>query len=110
MSYLQVQSVKSHQSQDSVVCHCHGVTEVDLRLVIRETGASSVEEVSSRTKAGTGCGACRCKLNRVLSGLPADCGRFGLCQQCGFANVLCTCSVAKRSEVSSLRIVSGQGR
>ena len=98
MSCLKVQSTKKDNtpgvSGEFVVCHCHGVTEGDVRRAISETGASSVEEVSMCTRAGTGCRACQCKLNRILSGLPADCGRFGLCQHCGYAAVLCNCSAA----------------
>ena len=98
MSCLKVQSTKKDDTPgvlgEFVVCHCHGVTEGDVRRAISETGASSVEEVSMCTRAGTGCRACQCKLNRILSGLPADCGRFGLCQHCGYAAVLCNCSAA----------------
>ncbi|HCQ38037.1 MAG TPA: hypothetical protein DIV39_02685 [Verrucomicrobiales bacterium] len=105
MSCLEVQPIKTQNTPERggefLVCHCHGVTEGDIRVAIAETGASSVEEVSIRTRAGTGCRACRCKLSRILSGLPADCGRFGLCQHCGFAEVLCACSRAERGEAGS---------
>lgn len=55
----------------------------------------SVEEVMKETGAGTGCGACRCRINRVLEGLPAACGgRFDLCGGCGCISAICQCEAA----------------
>ncbi|MCH2064439.1 MAG: (2Fe-2S)-binding protein [Roseibacillus sp.] len=98
MSSLAVQA--QHASELPVcmggefVCHCHQVTEAELRLAIEETGATSIEEISVGTKAGTGCMSCHCKLNRMLCGLSPNCGRFGLCGQCGCAEALCVCNAA----------------
>jgi bacterioferritin-associated ferredoxin len=39
------------------VCLCTGLTDHDIRQAIA-SGASSVEEVTGRTGAGTHCGAC----------------------------------------------------
>ncbi len=76
------------------MCHCHQVTEAKLRLAIEEAGATSIEEISLRTKAGTGCKSCHCRLNRMLCGLSPNCGRFGLCGQCGCVEALCACNAA----------------
>ena len=76
------------------VCHCYQVTETELRSAIEETGVTSVEGISLRTRAGTGCKSCHCKLNRMLCGLSPNCGRFGLCSQCGCVEALCVCSAA----------------
>ena len=76
------------------VCHCYRVTETELRSAIEETGVTSIEEISLRTRAGTGCKSCHCKLNRMLCGLSPNCGRFGLCGQCGCVEALCACNAA----------------
>jgi len=77
-----------------IVCHCHQVTEAELHVAIDEIEAASLEEISLRTKAGSGCMSCHCKLNRMLCGLSPNCGRFGLCSQCGCAELLCACNAA----------------
>ncbi|NRB27373.1 MAG: (2Fe-2S)-binding protein [Roseibacillus sp.] len=77
-----------------LVCHCHQVTEAEIHAAISGTGATSLEEISLRTKAGSGCMSCHCKLNRMLCGLSPNCGRFGLCGQCDCAEALCACNAA----------------
>lgn len=40
-----------------IVCHCHGVTDREVRAAVRE-GACRVAEVARRCRAGTSCGGC----------------------------------------------------
>jgi bacterioferritin-associated ferredoxin len=49
------------------VCICRAVPEVTVERAIRE-GASTVHEVGERCGAGTGCGACRPTLLRMITG------------------------------------------
>ena len=51
---------------DRVVCNCNKVSEARLREVIAD-GASSVEDLSLATRAGTGCGSCRTELAQILA-------------------------------------------
>jgi nitrite reductase (NADH) large subunit len=51
---------------DRVVCNCNKVSETRLREVIAG-GASSVEDLSLATRAGTGCGSCRTELAQILA-------------------------------------------
>ena len=76
------------------VCHCHQVTETVIRTSIDEIEARSVEEIMLRTKAGSGCRGCHCKLQRMLDGLSPNCGRFAFCGQCGCIEALCACNAA----------------
>lgn len=77
---------------DSVVCHCHQVRASDIKAAIGLLDADSVEKVSLCTRAGTGCGACRCRVQRMLAGLPATCGGpCGFCTGCNSIKKLCTC-------------------
>jgi bacterioferritin-associated ferredoxin len=48
------------------VCVCRAVSLTAVERVIRE-GASSVEEVTARSGAGSCCGACRPMLRRILT-------------------------------------------
>ncbi|HEX3776505.1 MAG TPA: (2Fe-2S)-binding protein [Polyangiaceae bacterium] len=41
-----------------LVCHCHALTDRDIRRSVRLTGACSVEEVGNHCGAATGCGGC----------------------------------------------------
>ncbi|HYP76482.1 MAG TPA: (2Fe-2S)-binding protein [Polyangiaceae bacterium] len=41
-----------------LVCHCHALTDRDIRRAIRTTGACSVAEVGDHCGATTGCGGC----------------------------------------------------
>jgi len=41
-----------------LVCHCHALTDRDIRRSVRATGACSVAEVGDHCGAATGCGGC----------------------------------------------------
>ena len=41
-----------------LVCHCHALTDRDIRRAVRTTGACSVAEVGDCCGAATGCGDC----------------------------------------------------
>lgn len=45
-------------ADDHLVCHCTNVSAGELRQVIHEGGASSLEEVQRCTRAGGSCGKC----------------------------------------------------
>ncbi len=80
---------------NSLICACNSVSELEVRTAIEINGASTVSEVSAQTKAGTCCGACQCRIRRVLNGLPAACGgACSRCDGCGFIAKLCTCEAA----------------
>jgi len=78
--------------RDGLLCHCAGVAELDVHDAVRGRGAASVGEVMEATGAGTGCRACHCRIERVLSGFPATCGgRFDWCSACGCVGAVCGC-------------------
>lgn len=49
----------------NVICRCHKVTEEEIVKAI-ENGCKTVEDVSKATKAGTGCGNCKSKIQEVI--------------------------------------------
>lgn len=76
---------------DVLVCYCYEVTETEIRRIIDTNEARTVEEVTVRTCAGSGCTACHCRIRRMLAGLPATCDT---CADCGFLVELCACRAA----------------
>ncbi len=49
-----------------LVCHCHGITDRQIRRLVRE-GASSPRDVARATGAGLRCGGCRSNVKRVVN-------------------------------------------
>jgi bacterioferritin-associated ferredoxin len=41
-----------------LVCHCHALTDREIRRAVRASGACNVEEVGDHCGAATGCGGC----------------------------------------------------
>jgi bacterioferritin-associated ferredoxin len=63
--------------QPMIVCLCHPTTDRDIDAII-DDGARTVEEISRRCGAGTGCGACLGELRERLdskggAACPRDC-------------------------------------
>jgi len=52
--------------EGEIVCTCFGVTDTEIRHVIRENQLSTVEEVTNYTKAGGGCGGCIDRIQELL--------------------------------------------
>ena len=52
-------------NMDKVVCECFGVTNGQVKEAV-DNGATTIEEVTEATGAGTGCGACNDDLQRLV--------------------------------------------
>jgi bacterioferritin-associated ferredoxin len=48
-----------------IVCHCRGVSDRQIKRVVRE-GACSAREVAKATGAGMRCGGCRSNVKQVV--------------------------------------------
>jgi bacterioferritin-associated ferredoxin len=61
--------------ENMIVCLCHPTSDRELDAII-DDGARTVEEISRRCGAGTGCGACLGELrDRLQSKGSASCAR-----------------------------------
>ena len=49
-----------------LVCHCHALTDRDIRRAVRVTGACSVADVGDHCGAATGCGGCYEVVNEIV--------------------------------------------
>lgn len=49
-----------------IVCHCRGVTDRQIKRLVRE-GAGSAREIAKATGAGMRCGGCRSSVSSVVA-------------------------------------------
>ncbi len=60
---------RDEDHEGRIVCHCFGVTDVKIRKVALENNLRTVEQITSYTKAGGGCGCCLDDIQEILDGL-----------------------------------------
>ena len=63
---FRVSRIEEFAGEQALICTCFGVTEGRIEAVIRETGAVSVEDVSTACNAGLGCGSCRMMIEEMI--------------------------------------------
>jgi len=56
---------KSEEEPRMLVCHCRGITDRQIRRLVRD-GATSTREVARATGAGRGCGGCRSNVKQIV--------------------------------------------
>ena len=61
-------------SDDTQVCSCHNVTKGDVVAVVKDGSCTSMGDVKSCTKAGTGCGGCMPLLTSIFNKTMKDMG------------------------------------
>ena len=54
------------KQEGELICECFGVTDLDIERVVEQNNLSTLEEVTSYTKAGGGCGNCHEKIEALL--------------------------------------------
>ncbi len=52
--------------EGTIVCTCFGVTDQEIRKVIREHDLTTVEAVTNYCKAGGGCGGCHGEIEKII--------------------------------------------
>jgi len=55
-----------HELKGNVVCTCFGVTDEEIRRVVKENDLTTVEEVTNFCKAGGGCGGCKGQIEKII--------------------------------------------
>lgn len=61
------EKVEEHEAEGELVCKCFGVHDGLIRRAIRENDLKTVEDITSFTKAGGGCGDCLERLGEILA-------------------------------------------
>jgi bacterioferritin-associated ferredoxin len=49
-----------------IVCHCTGITDRDIRSLVRQGRAKTVSEIGLNCSAGLGCGGCRLAVEQIV--------------------------------------------
>ena len=49
-----------------IVCHCTGITDRDIRSLVRQGRAKTVSEIGLDCSAGVGCGGCRLAVEHIV--------------------------------------------
>ncbi len=62
---------KTRHEKGNIVCKCFGVTDEEIRRVVRENNLRTVEDVTNYTKAGGGCGQCKPEIEKLIGEVPA---------------------------------------
>jgi NifU-like protein len=57
---------EKHQLEGNIVCTCFGVTDKEIKRVVRENNLSTVEQVTNYCKAGGGCGGCVGQIEKLI--------------------------------------------
>jgi len=60
------ESAAPYCNEATIVCACYNVTDAQIRRAIQENNLKTVEEITSFTKAGGGCGNCAEGLQAIL--------------------------------------------
>lgn len=61
-----------HELEGKVICTCFGVTETEIRRVIKDSDLTTVEEVTNYCKAGGGCGGCQGQIEKIIEDIQGD--------------------------------------
>jgi NifU-like protein len=57
----------AEEAEGELVCQCFGVTDEQIKRVVRENNLSTVGQVTDYTKAGGGCGSCHEKIEELIA-------------------------------------------
>ncbi len=55
-----------------IVCTCFGVTDEEIRRVVRDNDLTTVEQVTNYCKAGGGCGGCKGQIEKLIGEVQGD--------------------------------------
>jgi len=58
--------------EGKVVCNCFGITEEEIRRVVRESDLTDVEQVTNYCKAGGGCGSCVPDIEAIIEAVQEE--------------------------------------
>ncbi len=61
-----------HEKEGTIVCTCFGVTDEEIKKVIRENDLTTVEQVTNYCKAGGGCGGCHGEIENIIEQVQGD--------------------------------------
>ena len=93
MELLTLKNITS-KFYDPVVCNCFKVKASTIKMAIKADENQTLDDLLEITNAGNGCRACVCRVDRIMKGLPTECGPCSKCPSCGLISKLCDCKCA----------------
>jgi NifU-like protein len=63
---------QNHKLDGKIICTCFGVTDVEIRRVIKENNLRSVEQVTNYCKAGGGCQGCHPNIEHIIKEIQGE--------------------------------------
>lgn len=66
-NYKGLPPLAHNDDHSPVICKCFGITEKQIRDVVRENGLTTVKEVTNFTKAGGACGKCKEQIDEIIA-------------------------------------------
>lgn len=65
-------NVLNKELEGDVICHCFGITDVEIKRVAKANNLTTVEEITEFTKAGGACGNCLDEIQAVLDSMSGE--------------------------------------
>ncbi|HHE74896.1 MAG TPA: Fe-S cluster assembly protein NifU, partial [Desulfobacteraceae bacterium] len=54
------------EKEGEIVCECFGITNLEIERAVKESGLTTVEDVTDYVKAGGGCGNCHDRIREII--------------------------------------------
>ena len=55
------------EKEGEIVCECFGITNLEIERAVKESGLTTVEDVTDYVKAGGGCGNCHDRIHEIIT-------------------------------------------
>ena len=60
------------EKEGEIVCECFGITNLEIERAVKESGLTTVEDVTDYVKAGGGCGNCHDRIREIIAAVSSE--------------------------------------
>ena len=60
------------EKEGEIVCECFGITNLEIERAVKESGLTTVEDVTDYVKAGGGCGNCHDRIREIIKAVSSE--------------------------------------
>ena len=91
---------RASKNAEGYLCHCRQINKNIICSAIKNNFCNSVEKIEIETGAGSGCGACRARIDKLIHKEDGyDGANFSYCDRCRSIKALCVCLNANSVKV-----------
>jgi NAD(P)H-nitrite reductase large subunit len=84
--------IQSSKDAEGYLCHCRQIHKNVVCSAIKNSFCNSVEKIELETGAGSGCGACKARIDKLIHKEEGyDGANFSYCDRCRSIKTLCIC-------------------